>query len=128
MKKLIYVFILIVLCHPAVAMDIILVTVRSVDSKSGKLVLQIIAPTKHHKKKIIVHTNPVQLPKYVAAGKVLRVWGIYTPKGITKFRVLHIRPGHFHGCKKDPTGVRSRIGKRKKRFRHRFHHKGHLGH
>ncbi len=118
-----YLFILIILLSlasgTAAATDVFLGTVKSVRPETGEVVLEIDGwPAEDDEEKdsdspkeITIKVSPDQLPENLTPGKMVRIWGNYMQGDMKNFQVLHISGGGFQGGKKDPTGVRSRLGK-----------------
>ncbi|MDM8522077.1 hypothetical protein QUF80_01795 [Desulfococcaceae bacterium HSG8] len=101
--------------------------VRSVERESGEVVLQVADPDDENAdrpKEVTVKIPPDRLPAYVVTGRMVQVWGTYM-KDKAVIQARHIRN---RGWKHDPTGVRKRLDKRRKKTKFRRpprHHRGH---
>ncbi len=115
-------------CIPCFAMEALLVSIVSVDRVNGKMTVQVSGWSGSDNKdgsseQITVLFSPEQLPASVKTGSTMRLWGNYLHGETREFQAQTIRGHHEHG--NDPTGVRSRLGKRRHRGMNRGG--GHLG-
>jgi hypothetical protein len=99
------------ICTPCLATEAILVKIVSVDRVKGRMTVQVLNPSGSDAaaEQLTVLFSPDQLPKHLEIGDTMRLWGNYLQEGTNTFQAQAIR-GHY-GRKKDPTGVRSRLGK-----------------
>ena len=96
---------LLILAPAAAGAEMVAGTTLSVDRQQGTFVMLTDAQAE-----LEVLTNISPLPRRVAPGKRVRIWGRYEASG-NRFIATDVRgPGkhHYH----DPTGVRGRINKR----------------
>ncbi|QTA89785.1 hypothetical protein [Desulfonema magnum] len=135
-----YLFILILLFSLtpglAAATDVFLGTVKAVKPESGEVVLEVEDwPAEDDKEKntdtpkeITINISPDRLPENLSPGETVRIWGKYLQGDMKNFQVVHISGGGLRGGKKDPTGVRSRLGKGRGMFKSRMQKMRHRGH
>ena len=117
---------LIILIHiiyvPAVASDAILGTVVSVDRENGEMTVRLSGSSDSSNEISAQEDNPVpeiitvsfasdQLCENINKGKLIRLWGNFESGSQNTFKATHIRSGNRRGGY-DPTGVRTRLGKK----------------
>ncbi len=96
-----------------VAADIVTGTVKSIDFNKGIIVLTVINSSVKTQKEIIVRIKQVNLPKNITAGKRIRIWGHYINKTSSIFQGKSVSKPGYRKWKRDSTGVRCRLGRRK---------------
>ena len=123
---------------PAVAADAILGTVVSLDRENGEMTVRLSGSTDSSDEisgqgdnfvpeMVTVFFAPDQLCENIHEGKLLRLWGDFESESPNAFNATHIRSGNSRGGY-DPTGVRTRLGKRDGMGGGRQHSgKGHSG-
>jgi hypothetical protein len=114
---------LIIMMHflsaPAAASDAILGTIVSIDRENGQITVRlnessdeisgqgdIIVP-----EIVTVSIAPDQLNENMKEGKLVRLWGNFESGTPNLFKATHIRSGNSRGGN-DPTGVRTRLGRK----------------
>ena len=95
---------------PAMAADVIMGTVQSIDRDRGELALKVMDSSADDLEEVIVKADPEELSS-ISVGKVIRVWGNYESGMTGTFQAESITGRSLHGRKHDPTGVRSRLGR-----------------
>lgn len=90
--------------QPAMAMDVLLGRIVSIDRQEGTMVLR----PSGKEEPVTVNFIPDNLPGFVREGILVRVWGDFDPQKTEIFQATTIRNS---GTGHDPTGVRERIGR-----------------
>lgn len=118
---------LIILIHflsvPAAASDAILGTVVSVDRENGEMTVRLSGASDSSDEIsdqgddfvpeiVTVSFTPDQLCENIKEGKLIRLWGNFESGSQNTFKATHIRSGNRRGGY-DPTGVRTRLGKKR---------------
>ena len=114
------------------ASDVILGTVRAIDSEKGELLVNVIDSSSKEidpENTIIVKLDPENTNfSNFSNGKLIRVWGNYVNGTPGIFKVQAVSKRGMHGRKNDPTGVRSRLGRGRGSFGRGRNNKGHGRH
>ncbi len=97
---------------PATA-NIVTGTVKSIDFNKGTIVLTVINSSVKNQKEIIVRIKPVNLPKNLTTGKRIRTWGYYINKTSGIFQGKFVSKPGCRKWRRDSTGVRCRLGRKK---------------
>ncbi len=126
-----------ILSVPAAASDAILGTVVSLDRENGKMTVRLSGSTDSSDAisgqgdnlvpgVVTVYFVPDQLCENIKEGKLLRLWGNFEADSLNTFKATHIRSGNRRGGY-DPTGVRTRLGKKRGMGSRRHGGKGYSG-
>jgi hypothetical protein len=99
---------LLILCSPIRAEDVILGTLISVDEQNGKLLIRHLGGDDKNTEDITVIMDKDFRLDQVEIGSVVRVWGSYLDAKTTLFRCTKISSERFRS-QDDPTGVRFRL-------------------
>ncbi len=111
------------LSAPAIASDAILGIIVSLDRENGQMTVRLSRPfdssdeifgqgDNHVPEIVTVSIAPDQLCENMKEGKLVRLWGDFESDDPNLFKATHIRSGNRRGGY-DPTGVRTRLGKRR---------------
>ncbi|MDY7032401.1 MAG: hypothetical protein SVY10_10920 [Thermodesulfobacteriota bacterium] len=112
-----------ILIPGAEAMDTLLGRVTSIDHEGGEMIVNIDDTSVPHeessrkdstdaRKGTKVLFTPGTLPTHVKEGGMVRLWGEYMGDGSGNFRAQHVYHA-YDNVGNDPTGVRSRLRKRR---------------
>ena len=116
---------LIIMIHflsaPAAASDAILGTIVSLDRENGQMTVRLSESSDEIfgqgdnpvPEMVTVSFAPDQLCENMKEGKLLRLWGNFESDAPNSFKATHIRSGNRRGGY-DPTGVRTRLGKKER--------------
>lgn len=110
------------LSAPAAASDAILGTIVSLDRENGQMTVRLSESSDLSDEisgqgdnlvpeMVTVSIAPDQLCENMKEGKLVRLWGNFESDVQNLFKATHIRSGNRRGGY-DPTGVRTRLGKR----------------
>ncbi len=111
------------LSAPAAASDAILGTIISLDRENGQMTVRLSASSDLSDEisgqgdilvpeMVTVSIAPDQLCENMKEGKLVRLWGNFESESPNLFNATHIRSGNSRSGY-DPTGVRTRLGRKK---------------
>lgn len=84
-------------------------TVVSLDRGTGTIIIK----ESGSQDRITIRVSPNRIPGAVGKGTTIKAWGSFTSEGAMSFRASRISTAGSPGSGKDPTGVRSRLLKKK---------------
>ncbi len=99
---------------PAFAADVLLGTIRSVDREKGEMLVDVLdydGDAEELPESVTIRVAPEHLAGPIPAGEVVRIWGNFVRGSSHMFDAATIRGRSFHLRGRDPTGVRSRLGR-----------------